>query len=286
MGYVGNEPTAVPLTGTDLSDGIIAKNHIAEDRGAIGGLTCSNNGTDADHDLDIAVGYATDYGNAVVMELTTAITKQIDATWAVGTNAGGLDTGAVAASTGYGVYLIRRSDTGVVDVLFSTDMSAAGSSVTMPTNYDQKRLIGWVRTDGSSNILSFLQSGDYFRLQGDVVQEVSDATITANTYETLTMTVPPMSEALCYTGFSNTAETGGSMHVWLKTKGAADSALSGDEVILRVTTGTTPDEMTAQTTVLTDSNSQVEYAGSEVSGTTTIFVRMYGCIMHTRSYPQ
>ena len=125
-------------------------------RGNIWGLTLSN-GTDTDHDIDIAAGQARDGGNAVNIVLS-AITKQIDAVWAVGTDQGGLDTGTVAADTWYHMWAIRRSDTGVSDALFST----SATSPTMPTNYDQKRRIGAVLTDSSSNILGFSQNGDEF----------------------------------------------------------------------------------------------------------------------------
>jgi len=154
--------------------------------GFIGGLTITNNGSDGDHDIDIAVGSARDYTDAVTMtQGTVALTKRIDATWVVGDGNGGLDsTDTVANNTGYGVYLIRRSGTGVVDVMFSTDMTAAGSALTLPTNYDQKRLIGWVRTDGSANITAFTQVGDYFRLTGAVFTEVNDNTLTSDTFET------------------------------------------------------------------------------------------------------
>ena len=164
--------------------------------GFIGGLTITNNGSDGDHDIDIAVGSARDYTDAVTMtQGTAALTKRIDATWAVGDGNGGLDsTDTVAASTGYGVYLIRRSDTGVVDVLISSDMTAAGSALTMPTSYNQKRLIGWVMTDASANIYAFTQSGDYFRL-GDNALMVNDNTITSNTFEDLTLPIPPLSLA-------------------------------------------------------------------------------------------
>lgn len=133
-------------------------------RGHIDGLILSNNGTDAAHDIDIAPGEATDDGNAIVMPLASTLVKQIDASWAVGTNAGGLDgtesvAGVPDADTWYHVWLIRRSDTGVVDALFSESATAP----TMPTNYDQKRRIGAVLTDVSANIISFSQNGDEFR---------------------------------------------------------------------------------------------------------------------------
>jgi hypothetical protein len=106
-------------------------------RGYISGLTLSNNTTDATNDLDIASGSAGSDGTMpVLMTLASSITKRLDAAWAVGSGSGGRDTGAVADGWWY-VWLIRRSDTGVVDALFS----ASATSPTMPTNYDQKRLI-------------------------------------------------------------------------------------------------------------------------------------------------
>lgn len=126
-------------------------------KGHIYGLTLSNNGSDANNDIDIAAGEAASTEtNPVLMVLSSAITKRLDAAWAVGTNQGGLDTGSKANSTWYYVWLIRRSDTGVVDVLFST----SATSPTMPANYDQKRrLPGAIKTDGSGNIIAFIMSG-------------------------------------------------------------------------------------------------------------------------------
>lgn len=153
----------------------------------VSGLTCSN-GTDSDHDIDIAVGLARDFGDAVTMILASSITKRIDASWVVGTNQGGLDTGTVASSTGYGIYLIRRSDTGVVDAIFSLDSSPAGSSVTLPANYDQLRLIGAVITDGSANIRQFIHIGDYFALDDSFVD--FNATVNNATVTNVTLKVP------------------------------------------------------------------------------------------------
>lgn len=123
--------------------------------GYISGLSLANDGTDAAHDVVIATGEARDGANATNMVLGAALTKQIDAAWAVGTDAGGLDgtestPGTPDASTIYYVWLIKRSDTGVVDALFSE----SGTAPTMPTNYDSKRLLGFVVTDGSANIIA------------------------------------------------------------------------------------------------------------------------------------
>ncbi len=123
---------------------------------SIQGLVIANNGADAAKDIDIAPGEARDTTDVDTLVLAAALTKQIDASWAVGTDAGGLDgtesvPGTPDADTWYHVWLIKRSDTGVVDVLFSESATAP----TMPTNYDLKRRIGSVLTDGSSNIIAF-----------------------------------------------------------------------------------------------------------------------------------
>lgn len=126
----------------------------------ISGLTLSNNGTDASNDIDIAAGVATVSDGSAwhLAALTSTLVKQLDAAWAVGTNAGGLDTGTEANSTWYHVWLIQRSDTGVVDALFSTSATAP----TMPTNYDRKRRIGAIYNSSGGTIDAFTQYGDRF----------------------------------------------------------------------------------------------------------------------------
>jgi len=109
-------------------------------RSAVQGLTYANNGTDATNDIDIATGSAMDATNAVMMVLGSALTKRLDAAWAVGNNQGGLDTGSIA-DTDYFIWLINRPDTDVTDVLFST----SATSPTMPTSYTYKKLIGWFK---------------------------------------------------------------------------------------------------------------------------------------------
>lgn len=126
-------------------------------KGHIFGLTLSNNATDAVNDIDISTGEcASTETNPVLMVLPSVITKRLDAAWAVGSGNGGLDTGSIANTT-YHVWIIQRSDTGVVDALFST----SATSPTMPTNYDRKRRIGSIiRSSGS--IIPFKQNADKF----------------------------------------------------------------------------------------------------------------------------
>lgn len=106
---------------------------------ASNGWTYANNGADATNDIDIAAGSGLDSTRAYWIT-GTAKTKQLDAAWAVGSAAGGLDTGAIGDSDYY-IWAIARSDTGAVDYLFSLSSTAP----TMPANYDYKRLIGWIK---------------------------------------------------------------------------------------------------------------------------------------------
>lgn len=143
---------------------------VSDIRGQIYGLTLSNNVTDATNDIDIAAGSAVDSTGAVSIQLLSAITKRLDAAWAVGTGSGGRMSAAALADGTYYVYLIRRPDTGVVDAGF--DVSA--TAPTLPTNYTQYRRIGAVKRVGGT-ILAFWQNGRYFELATPIQSFLSTA---------------------------------------------------------------------------------------------------------------
>ncbi len=140
----------------------------------LAGLTLSTAGSVGT--FGIAAGQATDNTNTVTMVLGSAYTKTT-ASWAVGTGNGALDTGAIAANTWYHVFLIYRSDTGVVDVLFST----SPASPTLPASYTNFRRIGAMKTDGASHWILFNQQGDNFIWATAIVDSTSVASSTANT---------------------------------------------------------------------------------------------------------
>jgi hypothetical protein len=250
----------------------------------IAGLITSNNGSDADHDIDVAPGVARDSTDVDNMRLTSAITKQIDAAWTVGTNQGGLDTGSVAGDTLYAIWLIKRSDTGVVDVLFSTSFT----SPTMPTNYDRKRLIGAIRTDTAVDIIAYTQSGDYFRYTGEIVSDVNDSTITHNTWETGTLSVPPGALAYIYASVANATSTLPSVSLGIRAKGAVDDVqpLVESYLALNYAVGTDVFRDACKAgTVLVDANRQMEYAMFDNTGAATIEVRTFGFMMLSRREP-
>jgi hypothetical protein len=124
--------------------------------GFLFGCTLSNAAADAVNDITVAAGKVRDATDATNIILASAITKKLDAAWAVGNDQGGLDTGS-AANVTYHVWLIKRSDTGVVDALLSVSATAP----TMPASYDYKRRIGSILRE-AGNIVQFRQVGDKF----------------------------------------------------------------------------------------------------------------------------
>lgn len=127
---------------------VINRSHLAGLNKTIWGWTYANNGADAINDIDIAAGGGLD-ATGLYWIKTAALTKRLDAAWAVGSGNGGLDTGAVGNSDYY-LWVIARSDTGVTDALFSL----SGTAPTMPSGYDYKELVGWFRRSGGA-ILAF-----------------------------------------------------------------------------------------------------------------------------------
>lgn len=248
----------------------------------IAGLGTANNGTDPANDIDVAVGYAVDATDADDLVLLAAITKRLDAAWAVGTNQGGLDTGSKTANTMYAVSLIKRPDTGVVDTLLSASFTAP----TMPTNYTLKRLIGAVVTDATPNIVAYTQVGDYFRYTGDVIQDINDASITANTYEIGTLSAPPRSLVHVYGRLANLSETATNGRLHIRTNGAADDATGTQEAwVVYDQSADAFRAVGAIGEVLVDSSRQIQYAASETTDGAAVAIRTLGFTMLTRSNP-
>jgi hypothetical protein len=153
-------------------------------RGYIAGLTLSTAGSSTT--FGISSGVATDSTVVSSMNLASAYTKTT-ASWAVGSTAGCLDTGTIANNTWYSVFLIQRTDTGVVDVLCSTSATLP----TLPSPYTLFRRIGSIRTNGSAQWTQFTQVGDNFLWAGgspfiDVTPAATTGSLTS-----VGLTVPP-----------------------------------------------------------------------------------------------
>lgn len=244
----------------------MAATGVAAFSGMLWGLTLSNNGTDATNDIDMAAGTAIDSTNAQFITLGSTITKRLDGSWAVGTGNGGLDTGVIANTT-YHVWLIMRSDTGVVDALFST----SASSPTMPSNYDYKRRIGSiVRTGGA--IKAFTQRGDYFEwvsLAADV-----SANNPGTSAVTATLTVPTgivVNAQMTVTGANGTTNFFGlvsSLTTTDQTPAKNLSNFSGD--------ASASNAGSTSVQAFTNTSGQIRYRVSNSSAALTLYINTQG----------
>lgn len=150
----------------------------------IAGLTWSN-AADASNDITIATGTCRDSTNTEDMTLSAAITKRIDAAWVVGDNQGGFDTGSVSATGVYHLFLIKRTDTDVVDAVFSATLGGP----TLPPNYGKFRRIGSIFRNSGVNVpCSVIETEgggiEVFRT-GAIVETASTATAATGTAITL-----------------------------------------------------------------------------------------------------
>ncbi|MES0339849.1 MAG: hypothetical protein ABUK15_07320 [Anaerolineales bacterium] len=147
----------------------------------------SNNGVDAAKDIDFAAGYCR-AENTVVKITNTAMTKQLDASWAAGSAAGGLTSSlhplAAAATT---VHCFAVLIGGSTDFLFDTDIDCTnGIADHTVTAY---RRLGSILTDATPDILAFSQNGDEF-LWKDPPRDINLANTLTTTARTDAISVP------------------------------------------------------------------------------------------------
>lgn len=229
-------------------------------RGYLHGLTLSNNSGDATNDIDISAGECvSDTSPYWRMALASALTKRLDAAWAVGTGNGGLDTGAIANTT-YHVWLIARSDTGVVDALFST----SATSPTMPASYDRKRRIGSI-IRAAAAIRTFHQVGDQFDLDTPVVDRSSTAAAASALFA---LTVPAGINCRPMIFVTESANASSSSSQWLGSPGLGDtSAVDKVIEIASPAGGIIGISLSAPPYYVTNTSRQLYYAHIIASGT-------------------
>ena len=154
------------------------------------GCATTLNGGTPSTTISIAVGDLQDAGNAGAIRLASALTKNINAVWAVGSGNGGLaSTLVLTASTFYHLFVIKRTDTGVVDAYFDTSISAAN----IPSPYTLYRRVATVRTDANKLLLEYTQNGRVFvwkRPNANLGLDLN-ATNPGTNIGTVTCTVPP-----------------------------------------------------------------------------------------------
>lgn len=184
-------------------------------RSYLSGMGLTNNGTTK---IDIASGVCKGNDQATALSLSSTLTKDLNAAWAVGNNSGGLFTGTIAANTWYHVFAILRTDTNVVDVGFDTSITAAN----IPSPYTIYRRLGSVLTTAGSIITPFVQYGDTFEWT-TVLQDYSAAP-GVTTAVLRTLSVPPGLSVRAWVSLLFTNGTSANDSIYLSDPATTDSA--------------------------------------------------------------
>jgi|WetSurMetagenome_2_1015567.scaffolds.fasta_scaffold32677_1 hypothetical protein len=138
--------------------------------------------------------------NDIVVSAALAVSTAVN-------GANGLDTGTVANSTFYSVFVVGDS-TGYNASCGLYSLSA--TAPTLPAGYDMFRRIGYVLTDGSAHILPFLQRGNgldremwYSTIIASTITNGSSSTFAAADFSG---SVPPQAtDIIMLTAFTPTA---------------------------------------------------------------------------------
>ena len=130
-------------------------------RNYLDGFQCGNVSAPS-LELSVAPGQSADSTNVVTIRQPFTFYKTLASAWSAGVGSsgspvGGLDSGSVAASTWYNVFVISKAD-GTADVIFSTASSSIGPS--LPTGFLYWRRVWSIYTRLISAIFEFDQWGD------------------------------------------------------------------------------------------------------------------------------
>ena len=225
------------------------------------------NGTDADHDLNFGAFNAQADDGSLVFSVS-ALTKQIDATWAAGNDQGGLDTGTVANSIPYYIFAIYNPSTLVSDILFS----ASKTSPTLPSGFTKKEYKGACFTDASANIRqgTWAYGKSIYKFTLETPTLVINTATPATTRTAISMVAP--AGVFVWTGLELVDNDGTDAYIYITGNDQADYVPSNVYSTLRA------DNIYAcklQDYWLTNSSGQIYYRSND-GGVIDFYVRSLG----------
>lgn len=250
-------------------------------RDYLAGLNLSNDSTTPNSVLDVSPGVAADSTNSVLISLGSIFYGSTGGAWSAGAGTSGspidkMGAGlTIADNTTYHVFAIING--GAADVYFDTSVSAANA----PSGTTAFRRVGSFKTaPASTNILGFIQRGDYFEWAtlGAGAQDFS--TTNPGTSAVLqALNVPLGINVLAQTVFNVTnGGTGGNAHAIITDPATADVAPSQAQSQLTNADGVlgTTTSVSQQISVYTDTSSRVRYRLSYSDGNVTMSARTVG----------
>jgi hypothetical protein len=227
------------------------------------------NAADADHDITFSSGKIPASDGSIILTTSADQTKQIDAAWAAGDNAGGIVGGAVAINTTYHCHRIRKDSDGSIDHIFDPSPVAAN----IPAGYTAYRRIGSVVTDSSANIIAFVQRGDVFQLTEYAVDV--NTTTPGTSGNLATLTAPQGLTTLRVIVGCDLFEGAVPARVSVKSTDMVDSAVNSSTQDLQ--TDSTGAFAQVNKDVVLDSNGQIRYRSS-ASPLSALRIKTHGWI--------
>ena len=199
---------------------------------------------------------------------TTAVNVTINA--AV-TGANGLDAGALGATTWYYVWAIYNTTTSTVAGLLSASIAAP----TMPAGYAKKRLIGYAKTDGASDLLKSYQFMNEF--MWDIpTSVVSDASAGAWSAAVPCSGAIPSGVRMGIFGLASSDDDDASTGVWIRPNGSTWSTSPMDGITTLIT-GAPLARISGQRKCALDSSQQIQYRSDAGDSSTDISVEGFIC---------
>lgn len=180
------------------------------------GLQISNDATTPDEIIDIAVGSIMDSTGVYQLNVDAVLSPSI-----ANSGLNGLDTGTVAASKVYAVYLVADPVTQqAIGAMYSLSLTGP----LMPFGYSAYALIGFVTTDSSSDILlGYWTAGNSsqrtFMYDAPIATPITAGAAVADAAVVLTGLVPAVNLTPVYAKFAMTPAAA-SRTLTLKTYGA------------------------------------------------------------------
>jgi hypothetical protein len=222
--------------------------------GAIAGGGLSNNVGTPNTKIDVQACTATDSTNAVSMGFAGAA-KVVDFTVS---GAGGLDTGAIAASTWYAILIISGSSG--TSVMATKTTAGVAIAPTMPAGYTYFRYLGSVLTDVSSHIVPFFQFGQKFLWKFATIDLNTTTPSTSQTF--LTLTIPPAVITFPDLEWNYTSHAGAGAQLLVTTAGQPTG--TAPSLVWQVYTQVNNFVILAnQTVVPSDTSSRIRYSSSD-----------------------
>jgi len=229
------------------------------------GLGISNNATTPNTKLDVAAGSCLDSTGTFQLTLSSSVTIN-----AANNGLNGLDTGSLAASTVYKVFVVADP----VTQQASGAMISASATPLLPYGYSAYALVGYVTTDASVHFLAGYWSDNdsarrVFTYDAPIIA-LSAGTQTSYTGVALTSFVPPVANTSVY------------MYMLFAANAAADTAKlqgynsTGDAITLIAPVATGVANTTENVYVLAQLNSSAPSIIYKVSaGSLSLYVNGY-----------